>query len=439
MGHKGIGMDMNERLKRMQEKLAAETAAMESRTRERLGRMQQRLEEHMSRPVQTPGGVAQFDFSLPKPVDARVDMSTERSITAVDAIIDNEFEISRHLGASLSAYPTTFCETAREYLAPLVEDIPISDARREQLLDEADAAAQAGQVIPILRSLGVHIPGVGCFINGWIMGQAAGMDPRELLGSPDGFARVLTTASHEKWGHGFITELTASGQEKKAVQLGKHHVADQFDVRTVDTPDHARLSEQWQIIFFSSQYVEEGFATWIERYAAECLAQDHPHGAAFLSAAPSFELNDVAGRLAHGGAAVVDALQTLFSPREVSHESVHAAMAGLVSAVDAMGEDFAHTVGMPGCYALGYCIVDAIARRQGPKCVPYAVATACNVQYGLASVSNGDLRNYVNTHPELNVNTRLALLMFVSSGEKNDIEGFLRRARDEVGITPPLG
>ncbi|MBN2310099.1 MAG: hypothetical protein JXR94_14085 [Candidatus Hydrogenedentes bacterium] len=439
-------MDLDKRLKDMERKLAQKTAAIESNAQQRLRALSRRIDEAVAKigriDVQTPAGVQQIELSVPALRSERVDMSRERSVEAVDSIMEAEFDVHGRLGGSMAAYPTTYCESAREYIEPLVADMPVSDSQREGLIQQIEQAAQQGQLPPILQSLGVHIPGVGCFINGWYMAQGAGVSPRELFDSPKGFAQIVTTASHEKWGHGFITELTASGAEKKSVQLGKHHLADQFDVRTVDTPDHARLSEQWEILFFSSQYVEEGYATWIERYLAECIAQRNPNCAEFLRTAPSFSIDAIHAALsnARGGAECAQAIQALFAPSaSISFESVHAAMADLVAAVDAMGDAFLHTVGMPGCYAIGFCIVDAIAQRQGPKCIPFAVAAACNIQYGLAQISNHDLRNYVTTHPNLNVNTRLALMMFLSQGTKDDVQGFMGRVRDELGITPPFG
>lgn len=424
---KGRKQEMSDRVDKLRERAEQRISEAEERISQRLSKVE---------PSGRGSSVAAPGFSIA--ADQRVDLSRGRPLQVLDQLMEHSFEPGRHLSGSMTAYPTTFCETKREYLEPLLASMPLPDQQREGILaaiENADGAEAPGP----LQSLGMHIPGVGCFINGWYMGRDAGVAPCDLFGTPAGFAQIVNTAAHEKWGHGFISELTAMGAEKSSVQLGMHHLADQFTSRTVDTPDHARLSEQWAILFHSSQYVEEGFATWVERYLAEAMSEQAPDYREELLKAPIFAPDRLAIQLADApeGGDCAQALTALFRNQSPSMESIHTSMLHLAETADALGGRFAMIAGMPAPYAVGFCMAHAIALRHGPKCVPYAVATACNLEYGLGHIANHDLQDYVGGHPELNANTRFAALMFLGPGEPNDVAGFLERAHAELGLTPP--
>ena len=437
-------MGLEDRLRRLEENLKKRQESLVRGIDDRLAETERRIADTLEGTgaidVQTPSGIQRVPLPQFPPRLAKVDLSAGSILRTVDEVMDKEFDVQGYLGGSLAVYPTTFCETVREYVVPILADLPISEGQRSDLIGQIEEAAEAGQVPPILQSLGVHIPGVGCFINGWYLGRLQKLAPRALFTDPEGFGRIVTTASHEKWGHGFITDLTTLGKEKAEVQLQMNHLAEKFEVRTVDTPEHARLLEQWSILFKSSQYVEEGFASWVERYLAERLAERGVLTPEQLQLAPRFSLESVLQALSGIPQAqeCSDALQSLFDPGEPTIEHVHEAMTSVGDGVDVLGDIFPQAIGMPAPYVVGYCIAEAIAQRQGPKCVPYAVATACNIQYGLKTISNHDLANYVKGHPTLNVNTRLALQMFVSEGTQNDVRGFVTRVRDEVGLIAPL-
>ena len=437
-------MDLDKKLQEMERKLEQKTHDIEQRTSRKYDEIERRLRADTPEPssARNPLGPARSAYNEALGMGAHelhIDMTRERSLAGLDQLMQTDFELTSFFDKSMTAYPTTYCETVREYIEPIIADIPMPEERRAQVFEELTAAAEAGENVPLLRSLGVHIPGSGCYINGWLIAKGLKVAPREAFESAAGFAEIVTTASHEKWGHGFITELTALGREKSAVQLGKTRLADQFEIRTVDTPEHARLTEQWRIIFFASNYVEEGYATWVSRHLAERVAALQPDTAERLRHAPEFNAKDVHKRLksVRQGRAAAKALDRLFNLDSAGLPAIHEAMTGLAVAAEQMGQGFAQTVGIPAPYAVGFCIVNQIANRHGWKVVPCAVATACNIEYGLDSVSNQDLQNYVMHHPNLNVNTRLAAMMYVSQGELNDTRGFLARVKDEAGLSSP--
>ena len=627
-------MDLTNRLKDLEKKLEAQKADLERRTKRMMGDVSARLGKQVSATDASatagPGaGAASLLHGL-TPHSARVDMSRERPLRVLDEVMDNAFEVTLRLGGTMNAYPTTYCESVREYMEPIIGNMPMPDTHREQVLREVEAAAEAGSLVPILSSLGVHIPGVGCFINGWLMARIADTNVKAFFETPKGFAQIMATAAHEKWGHGFITELTALGREKRSVQLDMHHIADQFETRTVDTPDHARLREQWEILFFSSNYVEEGFATWVARNLAEQLVEQDTRSSELLNHSPRFTVEWVVDRLRAGGGLVdalgqavrgaaenpgADALPAACEERlegialriaacnanelpvaaravatwdelgrcvdqgaadrvravvtkvkeplrrfirdmgvlvrvivdriseeefeqwlvmkEVEFETwleerktrfredtekvriafrdlkrvreerrlqkemdeldramrldgslsrmsarIEGAAVGIIEvaawgrrkkrdkSAGSLGDlaacveqffgasdarelwpvlhgllaknemEFQWTCGMPAPYVIGYLMMDRIARTHGPKCVPYAVATACNIEYDLKTISNQDLANYVGKHPDLNVNARIVAELCVPSGTPDDVDAFLARVRESVGFAP---
>lgn len=89
-------------------------------------------------------------------------------------------------------------------------------------------------------------------------------------------------------------------------------------------------------------------------------------------------------------------------------------------------------------YVVGYLLMKKLASKFGALCVPYAVVSASNVTYDLEQIANSDLARVVQHEPQLNMNTRFALLTYMTAGRKNDITGFLRQARDELGFAPPF-
>jgi hypothetical protein len=69
--------------------------------------------------------------------------------------------------------------------------------------------------------------------------------------------------------------------------------------------------------------------------------------------------------------------------------------------------------------------------------VPFALALAGNVSYGLEGLSNSDLRMALEQNPQLRMDVRLALLGTLDGVPKNDPDALYEAARRELSLTPP--
>jgi hypothetical protein len=91
-------------------------------------------------------------------------------------------------------------------------------------------------------------------------------------------------------------------------------------------------------------------------------------------------------------------------------------------------------------YDIGYFLIKKIEKKFSIFCVPLAVQIACNVKYGIDSISNTDLYRMVYEKPRLNINTRLAQLSCLPEPEEiptNNVKYFSELARELLNFTPP--
>ena len=79
----------------------------------------------------------------------------------------------------------------------------------------------------------------------------------------------------------------------------------------------------------------------------------------------------------------------------------------------------------------------ALERRLGARSVPFALALAGNVSYGLDTVSNSDLRRALGTNPQLRMDVRLALIGTLEGVPENDPDALFAAARRDLSLTPP--
>jgi len=430
-------MDIDDKLKQMEQELEKKTRELERKLDEGLGGSTAKKE---ATPATQARAFKARDLSGKH--NFLVNMSREKFLGRLDEIMEEDFNIRSFFGKSMSAYPTVFCETPREIISPLLaaEDWP--DAAKEGYIAEQERIAATGQTPPGIGFLGYHLPGVGCFINGWGIANDMGLEPRQVLDDPVGFGQVVNTAAHEKWGHGFISEITSTGVDKQSVQLNLLDIVSRFKLRDVDTPQRAKLMEQHVILFESSVLLEEGFATWTERWLAESMAEREQKWAHLPDSAPIYTPEEVAGTFRSiGQDNWARSVECLFPAHEPSPDQVHEILQEhwppFIEALNGADEVFAAGRMQPPPYVIGFLMLNYLAQRQGAKCVPYAVATAANVSYGLENVSNHDLRNFVNNNPDLNLNRRFLSLMYLHPGRPNDVGEFLGRCREEAGLAPP--
>ncbi len=201
---------------------------------------------------------------FPGPVQAQIDLSHDGALQRLDTIMWDEFALQDIFpGQPMSRYPVVYCETLEEFIAPILSDMDCSPTEREKRLKSWIARARRKAHDDKGGTLGVNLPGRGCFINGWFFGTVNDMTAQEALNNVRVLSDILETTCHEKLGHGFIAELTAMGEEKIDLGLWRFELAQDFPFRTVDSPRSTLLRQKYLSIHQTSRFLEEGWAMWI--------------------------------------------------------------------------------------------------------------------------------------------------------------------------------
>ena len=389
---------------------------------------------------------------------AAMQASSSSLLRLVDQWTFEQFDLHR-LQAGAIASPTVFCESLEEFYGSFFAYRTMSPEEQARgVREEADRARKAlaagGGAV-----LGVNWPGRGCFLNGEAFARMHGKrDAQQALRDADSFPHILSTAVHEKLGHGLLTEFTTRGKEIRSVHLEQHEVARHFLRRKSDDPREALLQDKWNILLTSSKYAEEGFATWME---AEVL------GYAELKVQGGARVDEATDGLAET-ANIYPVDWVVEKLREQEHEALDEladAVAFLAAAGPAqrrevsqyMAGAFPHTdlaatawerdealdqlsqsiFGQPLHYVVGYTMIEKLEHKFGASCVPFALALAGNVSYGLDGLSNSDLRMALEQNPQLRMDVRLALLGTLDGVPKNDPDALYEAARRELSLTPP--
>ncbi len=386
----------------------------------------------------------------PAAVFGRKDLRRHPELEAIDRIMDEDFALRSRLAGASSDYPTVYCETLEEYFDPYVKILNLSETTRKEIVQhliaraEADAENTGGG-----GEFGVNWPGQGCFVNGWLFAYRRAADAAAALRDPATLPFILATVAHEKHGHGFITEFTMSGREKKDIQMFRQDLAARFNVRLADTPDDVLLREKWSILFMSSVFLEEGWSVWVENYLLRRLRESGSRGPDWtrMKDRRQYRLEAVApllARLAGRGGEKAAAARTcgeavdfIFRGDVLDEEKTLRACRGLEETEAVLADDFASAFGQYPRYVLGYLLVEKVERAVGTANVPYAVAIAANVRYGLASIANSDLARVAASEPRLNLNARLALLSGLDLKAKGDPTELAARAREELNFKIP--
>lgn len=173
------------------------------------------------------------------------------------------------LNKLLPAFPKTpvvFCHTRRDFIEPQVAALNLSETIRSMYLQSREQTfinqEEEGDV-----TRGVFIPGMGCYVNGPGLASLLELDEIDgLFNHPRGLAEIITTIIHEKYGHGFISECTTAGREKRDNNLYCLRLAAGFGESGPDSPVSSLVQEKINIVFASSRFLEEGWAVWLENH-----------------------------------------------------------------------------------------------------------------------------------------------------------------------------
>ncbi len=402
------------------------------------------------------GEALRLNRFTPPSVAAQVSLGGAGLLQQLDALMWQAFALdSRFPGAPLGKYPVIYCETLEEFFTQLVLDADASESAKQEyiagMIAEAEAQARASGG----GTLGVNLPGRGCYVNGWLFGLAHGGAAQAALQNPKVLPHIVATVCHEKLGHGFIADLTAIGQEKTNMGLWRFDLARRFALRAVDTPQSALLRAKDTQVYHATKFTEEGWATWIEHIMVWLAARQGllPSNGAPGPLQPKYSLAAVAQVLEYLRQGtpprsderqfmeLVAALTQILTDdkNEYTEADVFTAVRAWQQLAPAFDEVFSQVFGQPTLYVLGYLLLRRLEARLGWQNLPYAVALAGNVTYDLETISLNDLATLLQSDPRLNVDARLALLGTLQLQPGQGPADLARLARERLGYATPQG
>lgn len=383
-------------------------------------------------------------------VNAQVSLGNAGILHQTDDLMWQAFQLDSVIDASaLKRYSVVYCDTLEEFFTPILADVDISETQRRQylaqMIAEAEANAEHG------GTMGVNLPGRGCYVNGWIFGAMHDVSAKAALQDNSIFPDIFGTVVHEKLGHGFISDLTAVGKEKTQLGMWRFDVAKRFAMRNADSPHSTLLLRKHALIHQTSQFTEEGWATWVEQTMVKLavtngvlkgLGQEVRHAAPYtVESLGEFlqSLNEQAPEEAREAVQTLSAvLQLLLTEDEVDDpEVIFRVTQALHKLTPMFSEVFGQAFGQPMVYVVGYLLLDRLASRIGWRNVPYAVMIAGSVTYDLKQTSVSDLETLLASEPRLNVDARLALLSRLSLPKGATYRDLAHTARETFGFAVP--
>ena len=94
-------------------------------------------------------------------------------------------------------------------------------------------------------------------------------------------------------------------------------------------------------------------------------------------------------------------------------------------------------LGQPLPYVVGYLAMANMAARLGAYCLPYAVAIAATITYGIEAIGASDLAQVVQSEPRMNLDTRLFLLSMLELEGKGSLAELAEQARSRLSLAVP--
>lgn len=334
--------------------------------------------------------------------------------------------------------PVILCETPEEFYGALLSGEALSAAQWQALLEaqlrEAKAHADHGGGV-----WGAFLAGQSCLLNGWLFKEVHELARvRDVLQDPRTVALLWSTMAHEKWGHGFLSAMTALGTETRQVQLDRLRYARLFSGFQVTTPEGVILREKWRAVFQATRFAEEGWSTWVENLVRR---EYLPKAGGVRSPVPAAEWTASFSPQAAGFRQLISAQQALgvLFDAQRSPDEARAAMATLERAEEQLTPYFVAQYGRPPRYVIGYGLCWMIEKRFGAANVPPGMILANNVVYGLAAHGVSDIANVIASSHDMNVNRRLTAIAHLPRPDAPDLTRaeFARACHDLLGFNLP--
>jgi hypothetical protein len=378
------------------------------------------------------------NWGLPAaPTRQPLDISSSAHLRLLDEDFIQVFNLSAYFPTYKLLYPTVYCQTLEEFFGHLAAQMDISEANRQnairQQAQEAEASADKGGIF------GFNLPGKGAYLNGWLFAHNTGFSPEQAFGHPAILRHILATAVHEKLGHGFLGVYSALGQVKTRLGLEQAELASRFGLRTADDPTSRLRLEQHNLIYAVSQFVEEGWSTWVERSIEARLTRDASprrytpqQVMEVLKSLPS-NLPDRRQLQQQAEWAMV----VLFGEKRGDAQSMLQAVIVLAQLGQWLDLVFSAKLGQPLRYVVGELFFNLAEFNLGPDCMPYLALVAANVTFDPSKLGLNDLQSLLSIDPRLHPDARLAMLSRLELSEKNNLREFAGRAQSELNLAIP--
>ncbi len=373
-------------------------------------------------------------------VQPLLNLEGSKTLQELDHVFAQHFDLGSYFSTYRLNYPTVFCETLVEFFTPIVEHLNLSAQARqgelERMITQAQTMADESKGGGIF---GYNLSGVGCYLNGWLFVYGVDASPRQGFEIPQVLERVMSTAIHEKLGHGFLDAYSALGEVKSRLGVSLADTARRFGYHAADDPVTSLRQDKAILLNMASQLLEEGWATWIAAYLLGHLSQSSPQHhyeiGALVEAIQALP-TEIPNRQEISDS-LLAALALLFGPEDVPSELLHS----VVMIMDVVGAQldgyFGATLGQPLRYVVGELIYSQAAYNLGPLCVPYAALIAANLSFDPQEISLSDLREMLFSKAQVNPDTRMAALSRLSLSKPNNVKELASKAEAQLSISVP--
>jgi hypothetical protein len=372
------------------------------------------------------------------PAQPLIDMTPSINLKELDQAFIRQFNLASYYPLDPISYQTFYCVTLEEFFDPMLEEYDISPETRREF--RAFKVAEAIETAHSPRgggTLGYNLPGRGAYVNGWLFGFMSDLKPKEAFRNEKVLSHILTTAAHEKLGHGFLAAYSELGKVKSRLGLNKVEIARKFNLRTADDPATSLRVAQDNLLHRVSQLLEEGWATWVASLLAQSVFHRGKH--------PQYEIQRV-----------VEAIKNL--PENIpNHAEIQKALLGsiyivlgdqdppfdllqqAVTILEDVGSmvDDSIPLEQPLRYAVGEMILSQAERNLGMQCMPYAALIAANVTFDPVSVGLTDLEKLLATDPRLNPDVRMVLISRLKPQQKDDVRGMAKMVSAQLSFSVP--
>lgn len=382
----------------------------------------------------------------------QVSLGGESLLQRLDTAFFGAFNLDRYYSKQGLVYPTVYTETLEEFFSPMLAALDYSHEMRQNFLAESIKEAEARASRSGGGIFGYSLPGQGCYLNGWLFVYGSQLTPHAALEHPDYLTSIVSTAAHEKHGHGFLSMYSALGKVKSELGLEQTQLATRFGIRPADDPLSSLHREQANLVFLVSQLLEEGWSTWIERFISSAalpeLMGDSSGSKRYsldalvdalqkLLFSQDTQLIAALGDLSKAVKDFLQALFLLFTPGEATTEQLQSAVLFIITQSSLLDGFFSRILGQPLRYVIGELMFSQAERQLGVDCMPYMALIAANVTFDFSQVGLADLANLLQQEPRLHPDARLAALSQLELQQKNSVQELAQLAENKLSFSVP--